>query len=47
MIFTLNLQLPFHQAAVEEGEAPAGLPVKKSGTAPSLTQIEVRTVDYS
>jgi phosphatidylinositol 4-kinase len=30
------------KAAVEEGEAPAGLPVKKSGTAPSLTQTEER-----
>lgn len=45
MFCRLNLQRPFCQAAVEEGEAPAGLPVKKSGTAP--TQTEVMTVDYS
>ncbi|KAG0596247.1 hypothetical protein M758_UG236700 [Ceratodon purpureus] len=30
------------KAAVAEGEAPAGLPVKKSGTATSLTQTEER-----
>ncbi|KAG0571619.1 hypothetical protein KC19_VG027900 [Ceratodon purpureus] len=30
------------KAAVAEGEAPAGLPVKKSGTGPSLTQTEER-----
>jgi hypothetical protein len=37
----------FIQAAVAEGEAPAGLPVKKSGTAPSLTQTEVSTIHQS
>lgn len=39
--FRLIIETSFHQAAVAEGEAPAGLPVKKSGTAP--TQTEVRT----
>ena len=41
MIADSTRNVPFHQAAVAEGDAPAGLPVKKSGTAPSLTQTEV------
>ena len=45
MVCILNFQSPFHQAAVAEGEAPAGLPVKKSGTAPSLTQTEVSAME--
>ncbi len=34
------------QAAVADGEAPPGLPMKKSGTAPSVPQSGVRALIF-